>query len=115
MPGIFSRMGTYMAGAMGNTGRRTLIGAAFGGTYGAMSDNTSIIGGAMMGAGLARYGGAAVRRGMLGYRGIGVSTPGIRGAIMGANRGIRNRGMQDYRRSRVLANRGYSKIRGIFR
>lgn len=50
-----------MWGGLSRITRRTIAGAGVGALYGAWSDNTSVVGGAMMGAGLARYGGAAGR------------------------------------------------------
>lgn len=56
------QLGRQAYGALGTSGRSTLGGAAAGGAYGMMSGDTSMLGGAMMGAGLGRYGGAAARR-----------------------------------------------------
>ena len=123
MPGFFSTVGTYMAGA-GAKGlaamqanpalRRTAIGAGVGGAYGMMSGDTSVLGGAMMGAGAARYGGAGFRRGMLGWRGIGVSDVRTIGFGQGFYRGVANMARADARGARMAANRGYGKIRGLF-
>ncbi len=134
MPGFFSKMGAYMAGAgrsamgskyagiamnaaMSRVGRGAMTGAAMGGAYGAMSDDTSVLGGAMggalMGAGAARYGGAGLRRARLGQRGIGVSAPGMRGAMMGFGKGAYNMMRQDYRGAVMQANKGYGRIRGL--
>ena len=95
------------------TGMGTLGGAAAGGIWGAASDDTSVLGGMAMGAGLGavggRYGFSAARRARLGYRGIGTgmiggtqgalhvtaSPAGMQGALIGAGRGIRNRFMAD--------------------
>ena len=138
MPGLFSRVGTYLAGsemraaagnigqlamfaAKGGLGRTTagaLYGAAAGGLYGALSSNTSVLGGMMggaaLGAGGARYGGAGVRRGMLGYRGIGVSDVRTIGFGQGFAKGVSNMARQDARGVRMAANQGYGKIRGLF-
>ena len=134
MPGFFSKMGAYMAGAgrsamgskytgmamnaaMSRVGRGAMSGAAMGGVYGAMSDDTSVMGGAMggalMGAGAARYGGAGLRRAALGRRGIGVSAPGVRGAVMGFGKGVYNAARMDYRGTVMAANKGYGRIRGL--
>lgn len=87
MPGFFSRMakaaGGYatdaasyavaghrgMAKALGTAGRTATYGGAAGAAWGAMSDDTSVVGGALMGAGLGlggRYARAA-GRGARGY------------------------------------------------
>ena len=94
-------------------------GAAAGGLYGAMSDNTSVIGGMMMGAGMGavggRYGTSAIRRGRLGARGIGVggtsTVTGARGFLAGAGRGIANRARMDYRGARLSANSAFNGIK----
>lgn len=44
-------MGLAYRGARASLGMRAGVGAAIGGAYGAFSDNTSVFGGAMMGAG----------------------------------------------------------------
>ena len=96
---------------LGAAGKSTLAGAAAGGLYGAMSKDTSVLGGAIMGAGLGRYGASGFRRGMLGYRGIGVSgAGGLSGAFRGFGRGVRNAFSRDFRGASMLANRGYSRI-----
>ena len=70
-PGYFSRYGARALGFMsivtrggeeartafgGAANMRTAIGAGAGGTYGAFSDDTSVLGGAAYGAGIGRYG-----------------------------------------------------------
>lgn len=105
MPGIgtFSGYGGRLAGAargaagavggawsgMAGVGRRTLGGAAIGGAYGGMADDTSVLGGAMMGAGIGRYGGTGAMMARNSYRawqgaGMGV---GFRGGMMGMSFG----------------------------
>ncbi len=123
MPGLFSRVGTYMAGA-GRTGlaqmaanpalRRTAIGAAMGGAYGVVSDDTSILGGAMTGAVMGRYAGAGVAAARGAGRGMGFR------ASMGdyAKRfgmGVAARARLDARGARMSANQGYGKFRSMFR
>jgi hypothetical protein len=95
-------------------GRRMIIGAGAGAAYGAMSDNTSVLGGAAMGAVAGRYTGAGLRRAALGYRGIGVASPGLRGALSGFGKGVTNTLRMDYRGARMLSNRGIGKMRGIY-
>ena len=78
-------------GRYGGAGMGAFYGAAAGGLYGAVSSNTSIMGGALAGAGIGAggggYGSIARRRGM----------------------GFANSRMM--RRGRVMANRGYNRIR----
>lgn len=131
-PGFGSAWGSVakkaMSGGFGRTLAGGLWGAAVGGAYGAMSDNTSVLGGAIKGSLLgavgARYGGAALRRTGFASRGIGVAANavGTYGSLgKAAAMGIRNQAMMDYRiLSRVAkssahgvvqsANRGYSSI-----
>jgi hypothetical protein len=129
MPGFFSRVGTYMAGA-GRQGlaqmaanpalRRTAIGAAMGGAYGGMSGDTSVLGGALMGAGLARYGGAGMLAASRSGRGLGfMGSVKAYGTAFGG--GVANLARRDAMRvrmagrsARMAANRGYGKIRGLF-
>ena len=87
------------------TGMGMLGGMVTGGAWGMMSDDTSVLGGAMMGAGIGavggRYGGAGLRRAALGRRGIGVggerTITGMTGAAIGFGKGVRNAAMADYR------------------
>ena len=61
-----------MAG-MSDTGLSALMGGAAGGAYGAFAEDTSVLGGAMMGAGLGMAGLGATRLGQRGistYRGV---------------------------------------------
>lgn len=118
MPGFFNKMGTYMAGA-GAAGmaamaknpalRRTVVGAAMGGAYGAVSDDTSVLGGMAMGAAAGRYGGAGFNRIATG-RAYGFGTSAKRfGMAMAA------RARLDARGARMAANQGYGKFRSMFR
>ena len=105
-------------GGYGSTAAGALWGGAAGAGYGAMSNDTSMVGGALMGAGLGagagRYGASGLRRARLGKRGIGVSGPGMGGAVSGFGRGVRNRLKMDYRGARLAANRGYGRIASSF-
>lgn len=122
MPGFFSRVGTYMAG-QGRSGlaamaanpalRRTAIGAGIGGAYGAMSGDTSVLGGAMMGAGVARYGGAGMKMARNAGAGMGFGGHAIAYGKAFAG-GVANRARLDARGARMAANRGYGRIRGLF-
>lgn len=123
MPGFFNTMGTYMAGAgrsaMAQMGanpalRRTAIGAAMGGAYGGMSSDTSVLGGALMGAGAARYGGAGMK--MASNAGAGMGFASSVKAYGGAfARGVAGRARLDARGARMMANQGYGKFRSMFR
>lgn len=68
MPGLQQAILNYGRGAISalghSSGARTLLGAGLGAAYGAMSDRTSIAGGALMGAAAGRYGYAGLRRGL---------------------------------------------------
>ena len=111
--------GAYAMGAgramrgMGASGRRTLAGAAAGGMYGGISDDTSVIGGMAMGGAIGRYGGAALRRGKIGRRGIGVGTPGMGGAMYGGGMGIRNQAIMDARSIRRLASNAGQSVASL--
>lgn len=95
-------------------------GAALGGLYGGVSSNTSVLGGAMggamIGAGAYRYGAkplAAVNRMQLG-KGMGfggslATNASAYGSAMGRSL------MRDARGSRMMANQGINKMRGIGR
>ncbi len=108
------RLASHVArGGMGGAAQAAM-GAAIGGMYGATSDNTSVLGGALMGAGAMRYGASGIRRAALGRRGIGVGSPGMLGMGHGFYRGVVNRARMDARGVRMSANRGYGKIRGLF-
>jgi hypothetical protein len=111
MGAIFARDAlTGLKSGYSAAARRTIYGGAAGAAYGAVSNDTSIIGGAMMGAGAARYGGAAIRRGRLGARGIGVANRGIGGAITGALKGAWNMTRGD---TRLVSNHAINAIRGL--
>ncbi len=98
--------GAYTAGARG-----MVYGGAAGGLYGAMSDDTSVIGGALMGAAAGRYGASGLRRGLLGRRGIGgVASPGLGGFSQGFYRGVRNRARADAGGVRMMANRALNAM-----
>jgi hypothetical protein len=113
MPGFFSTVGTYMAGAARYAGR-TGMGAAAGAAYGMMSDDTSVLGGAIMGAAGARYLGAGFKRAALAGRGMGLGAHALAyGKAFGT--GMINRARLDYRGAMMGANRGLNRIRGLGR
>lgn len=110
----------FLGGALGSTGRAALYGGALGAGYGAFSDNTSVLGGALAGAGL---GAAGLRYGMPGVRGAmsrwntaagsfasgayrrGMSTLGAAGG-----RAVRSAVLFDARRIQLMGNRAYNRI-----
>ena len=105
--------GANMLGAFAGTtmGRGVLGGAAAGGLYGAMSEDTSILGGAMMGAGL---GAAGVRYGMPAakvFRNMRGAGFGIRSAGRGAASFAAGLAKRDARGVALAANRGYGRVR----
>lgn len=115
--GNWARLGWGAAkGQLGARTQTTMLGAIAGAGWGVMSNDTSVLGGALIGAGIGRYGGAGLRRGRFGYRGIGVSgAQGKMSAVEGFVRGVWNRGSMDFRSARMMANQGYSKIKGLYR
>ena len=109
-----------LTGGYGMAARNAVFGAAAGGVYGAMSDNTSVLGGALSGAALA-YGGT--KYGYEGaYRGAGIGTAmanargleGMEAAKLISNagyRGARRQVMSDFNSVRLKANRGYGRVK----
>ncbi len=114
--------------------RRTAIGAAAGGLYGGMSDDTSVLGGAVMGGVLGRYGGAGLSRAIRPHVGAGLGFNGhMRAAASMFAQGLRVQGSRDMNsikrlggamgkpvggalgRAAMATNNGYNKIRGMFR
>ena len=102
--------------------RRTLtgagVGAVAGGLYGAMSDNTSVLGGALVGAGLgagaARYGGAGLKMASNAGRGMGFKASASDwGQRFG--RGVVGRARLDFRGATQLANHGLNAFKGLGR
>jgi hypothetical protein len=91
-----------MAGAASLLRNRTVIGALAGAGWGAMSNDTSVLGGALMGAAGARYLGAGIKR-MGIARGFGASARAF-------GRGAMNRARLDWRGVRMMSNRGMSRI-----
>ena len=115
--GIFSKLGGYIGGTRAataasnwgqlgsyaaktawgtNTGKGAMIGAGLGGLYGAASNDTSVLGGMMMGAGLgaggARYGGAGINR----MNNVGFVTP--KSAVQEFGKGAYGQMRGDYRK-----------------
>ncbi|RKZ06472.1 hypothetical protein DRQ25_13840 [Candidatus Fermentibacteria bacterium] len=106
--GMFSNIGR--AGAARFFGNRTVLGAMGGAAWGAVSSDTSVIGGALMGAAGARYLGAGFKRAGLG---------GLRGGIgsygRAFGRGVVNRARLDFRGARTLASQGKNRIQSTLK
>jgi len=107
-----------MAGAawrgMGAAGRRTAIGAGVGAGWGMASGDTSVIGGALMGAGGARYLGAGFKRAALSGRGMGFGGS-LRAYGSAFGRGVVNRARLDFRGTRVMANKSINKVQSTLK
>lgn len=110
--GSLARMHAGKVGGMTNL--QTIGGALAGGMYGAMSDNTSVLGGAAMGAGLARYGGSAIRGAMKGHAGsfLPGMRPGVATTMRMAARGAFRQAKADGLRSYRTIGRTMTKARG---
>ena len=114
-------MGAYMGGlARGNP---TVWGATLGGAWGMASDDTSVLGGAAIGASAGRYGAAGWRLADRAARIGGINT--FRGSSAAIWRGMRNQGQADWRmawgqgRSAATyigrtSRRGYNSFKGLF-
>jgi hypothetical protein len=90
-----------------------MLGSMAGGAYGAFSDDTSVtggaIGGGLLGAGGARYGGAGALAGSVAGRGMGIGRHGLAyGQAFGA--GVANMAKRDLMRARV----GFASLRSNF-
>src|SRR5688572_323024 len=90
--GNWGKLGMYGLSRAGGTG----IGALAGAAYGGMSDDTSVLCGAMMGAGLGRYGGAGLRRAARGGAGMGFGAHSLH-AAKGFGRGAWGQMRADFR------------------
>jgi hypothetical protein len=103
--------GRYLASNAG----RTVAGAGLGALYGAWRGDdysaSRIAGYGLMGAGLGRYGGAFMRAGMT--RGMGIR--GSAEIAAGIARADGKAAMRFIGTAAVASNRGYRKIRGLFR
>lgn len=96
------------AGASRLLRNRTAMGAIAGGMYGAFSDNTSMVGGALMGAAAGRYLGAGFLSGAYSGRGLGFNAS-LRAYGKAFGRGVSNMARRDFRQ--VMSNRGMNRIR----
>jgi hypothetical protein len=107
----------------------TLLGSATGAAYGGMSADrgegwSGAAMGAGFGAGLGRYGSAALRGGkrsanafssMAGKMGLRTNNRSVAQSFgIGASRGISRQMMQDFRGAKMQANRGFNSIKGLF-
>lgn len=101
--GNWGALGRGIWNAGGRTGQGALIGAGIGGAYGAMSDNTSVLGGMAIGAGLgaggARYGGAGLLAATKGFTG------GFNPRAFG--QGVKNMVGRDYLSARMAGRSAY--------
>lgn len=99
---------------MSDTGMLAATGAGLGGMYGAVADDTSVLGGALMGAGAA-YGHAAARH--VGLRGLRtysrLRARGV-GAGAAAAGGARVMGRTSSRFIGKTAQRGYNSFKGMY-
>lgn len=125
--GAGKMIGSAAKAAWGNSyGKRAIIGAGIGGAYGGMSQNTSILGGMAMGAGLGAGSKLAGRYGVSALKGMrsdpttkGLWNAGLYGSALGQGFGDAVKNMAglaryDFGRAKLAANRGYSKIQGLF-
>lgn len=112
---------TGMRGYAASTRRSVygaMAGAAAGGAYGAASDDTSVLGGALAGAGLgglgARYLGAGVRRAGTAGRGMGLMASG-RDYASKFGRGVWGQMRRDFSGVTLAANKGINAFKGMGR
>jgi hypothetical protein len=110
--GMFRNIGR--AGASRFFGNRTAVGAVAGAGYGAISDDTSVLGGALMGAGAGRYLGAGVLSAMHSGRGLGFGAS-VRAYGQAFGRGVSNMARRDWRRLRVASNSGVNRVRSTLK
>ena len=103
-------VGKLFSGGLG----RTAAGAAWGGAYGAMSSDTSVLGGALMGAGVSRYGGAGLKMANRGGGGLGFRAH-AKMATMGFGRGVYGQARRDYRGAALLSNNIGNRIKGLWK
>jgi len=98
---------------LGGAGRAAAIGAGIGGAYGAVSSNTSVLGGAVMGAGMGlgvRYSQSGIRATSRYARGP-ISTRGVASQFVG---GAGRRMKRDFGISAIKANKGFNSFKGLF-
>lgn len=142
MPGLFSRMGTYMAGAAkmaegvgaghlaqlyagagkgasmlakSSAVRGAMAGGLAGGALGAMSDDTSVIGGALEGAALGAAAGRYAHAGMRSYLNTSKRGVSLASNMRAASGAVMNLAKADYRGAMMSANQGVNRIRGLGR
>ena len=87
---------------------RTAMGAMAGAGWGMMSDDTSVMGGALMGAAAGRYLGAGAMSAAYSGRGLGFNAS-LRAYGRAFGRGVSNMARRDFRR--VMSNRGVNRVR----
>lgn len=111
---------SFASFASSANGFNTLAGAAIGGAYGAMSDDTSVLGGMAIGAVAGRYGGQGVRTGRAAYRGfrsgvgaVGPVQPMAMGQAFGSS--VKMAGNSSYNLIGNDLTKTYNGFRGLFK
>lgn len=96
---------------MSNVGLSSVMGGVGGGLYGAASDDTSVLGGALMGAGLGALGGVAYNRApyMAGYY------KSLRGAGFGRGVAMKNVAQREAHASRRFIGNTYTRAANGFK
>jgi hypothetical protein len=104
-------------GKAGRTAQAAVLGGAGGAAWGALSSDTSVLGGAMMGAGLgaggARYGG----RGLAVGRGARAAGMSLKSSIGYGTLGAGRLAYRDAKRSgaAIMSNKGVARVRSSLR
>lgn len=124
----WGRFGAYVGsnalkGNYGNTVFGATAGAIGGGVTGGLSEEGSILGGAAKGAiggaALGRYGMNPLNslRRMGAFSGVAASmNPGafVRSTSLAYSKAVKNQFMRDARSTKIAANRGFNRIKGLF-
>lgn len=95
------QLGRYAWNSMSRTAKGAAAGALAGGAYGAVSDDTSVLGGMAMGAGLGAAGARYVGAGMLSNKGS-----------QGFMAGVANMAKKDFRNMRTTMTSAYNRRYG---
>lgn len=112
--------GAAMKGKFGATAAGAAWGGAAGAGWGALSDDTSVLGGAMMGAGMGAAGTRYGMAGMKAWRQTG--NPGVKGMpawpfgerLGATGAAMASRFSADYKGTRLMANKAANIIRGLY-
>lgn len=105
--------GLYRMSNMSNAGMWATTGAIGGGVYGAFADDTSVLGGALMGAGLFAGGYGAGRLGARGIRGYSLARRYNLGRGQAAGVGMRAMGRMSQRFMGSMYNRAVNGFQGM--